>query len=94
VVAVKGAVPGVTWGYDPALDVTGTVPAVIAVAGCHSPCRRADSPSHHWVARPRNARLRDQSYDRSELHVSLRSPEPIPAALLSVASLVTCLARP
>jgi hypothetical protein len=45
VVAVTGAVnavTGVTWGRDPALDVTGTVPAVIAEAGCHPPSRRAD----------------------------------------------------
>jgi hypothetical protein len=31
--AVTGAVTGVTWGRDPALDVTGTVPVVIAAAG-------------------------------------------------------------
>ncbi len=33
--AVTGVVTGVTWGRDPALDVTGTVPPVIAVAGRH-----------------------------------------------------------
>ncbi len=44
--AVTGAVTVVTWGRDPALDVTGTVPAVIAVADCHSPSRRADRPGH------------------------------------------------
>ena len=43
---MTGAVTAVTWGRDPALDVTGTVPAVIAVAGCHSPSRRADGPGH------------------------------------------------
>ncbi len=58
VVTVTGAVnavTGVTWGLDPALDVTGTEPTVIAVAGCHSPRRRADGPGHvllrrspHW----------------------------------------------
>jgi hypothetical protein len=42
--AVTGAVTAVTWGHDPALDVTGTVPAVIAVAGCQSLSRRADGP--------------------------------------------------
>ncbi len=31
---VTGAVTAVTWGRGPALDVTGTVQAVIAVAGC------------------------------------------------------------
>ncbi len=41
--AVTGAVTAVTWSRDSALDVTGTVPAVIAVAGCHSPSRRADA---------------------------------------------------
>jgi hypothetical protein len=40
----------VTWGRDPALDVTGTVPAVIAVAGCHSPSRQADRPGHVLLA--------------------------------------------
>jgi hypothetical protein len=48
--AVTGAVTAVTWGHDPALDVTGTVPAVIAVAGCHSPSRRADGPGHLLLA--------------------------------------------
>ena len=48
--AVTGAVTAVTWGRDPALDVTGTVPAVIAVAGCHSPSRRADRPGHVLLA--------------------------------------------
>jgi hypothetical protein len=48
--AVTGAVTAVTWGRDPALDVTGTVPAVIAVAGCHSPSRRADGPGHVLLA--------------------------------------------
>ena len=48
--AVTGAVAAVTWGRDPALDVTGTVPAVIAVAGCHSPSRRADRPGHVLLA--------------------------------------------
>ena len=48
--AVTGAVTAVTWGCDPALDVTGTVPAVIAVAGCHSPSRRADRPGHVLLA--------------------------------------------
>jgi hypothetical protein len=91
--AVTGAVTAVTWGRDPVLDVTGTVPAVIAVAGCHSPSHRADDTDHglhpHWVACSRNARLRDRSCDRSARHVSLRSPESIPAASLLVASLVT-----
>ncbi len=50
VVAVTGAVTAVTRGRDPALDVTGTVPAVIAVAGCHSPSRRADGPGHVLLA--------------------------------------------
>jgi hypothetical protein len=44
--AMTGAVTVVTWGLDPALDVTGTVPAVIAVAGCYSPSRQADGPGH------------------------------------------------
>jgi hypothetical protein len=44
--AVTGAVTAVTWGHDPALDVTGTVPAVIAVAGRHSLSRRAERPGH------------------------------------------------
>ncbi len=48
--AVTGAVAAVTWGRDPALDMTGTVPAVIAVAGCHSPSRRADRPGHVLLA--------------------------------------------
>jgi hypothetical protein len=48
--AVTGAVTAVTWGRDPSLDVTGTVPAVIAVAGCHSPSRRADRPGHVQLA--------------------------------------------
>jgi hypothetical protein len=72
VVAVTGAVyavTGVTCGRDSALDVTGTVPAVIAVAGCHSPSRRADCPGHVLLAPPvacsRNARLRDRSCYRS-----------------------------
>ena len=47
--AVTGAVAAVTWGRDPALDVTGAVPAVIA-AGCHSPSRRADRPGHVLLA--------------------------------------------
>ncbi len=42
--AVTGAVTAVTWDHDPALDVIGTVPAVIAVAGRHSLSRRADGP--------------------------------------------------
>ncbi len=95
--AVTGAVTAVTWGRDPALDVTGTVPAVIAVAGCQSLSRRADglgpSPARHTeVALSRNARLRDRSCDRYLQHVSPRSPKSIPAASLLVASLVTCLA--
>jgi hypothetical protein len=49
---------------------------------------------HTGVACSRNARLRDRSCDRSARHASPRSPESIPAASLSVASLVTCLARP
>jgi hypothetical protein len=48
--AVTGAVTAVSWGCDPALDVTGTVPAVIAVAGCHSPSRRVDGPGHVLLA--------------------------------------------
>jgi hypothetical protein len=48
--AVTGAVTAVTWGSDPALDVTGTVPAVIAVAGCHLPSRRANSQGHVLLA--------------------------------------------
>jgi hypothetical protein len=47
--AVTGAMTAVTWGRDPALDLTGTVPAVIAAAGCHSPSRRADGPGHWHV---------------------------------------------
>ncbi len=53
VVAVTGAVnavSSVTWGRDPALDVTCTVPAVIAVAGCHPPSRRADGPGQVLLA--------------------------------------------
>jgi hypothetical protein len=47
--AVIGAVTAVTWGRDPAMDVTGTVPAVITMAGCHSgPTARAISHSPHW----------------------------------------------
>jgi hypothetical protein len=48
--AVTGAVTAVTWGRDPVPEVTGTVPAVIAVAGCHSPShgRRAISCSPQW----------------------------------------------
>jgi hypothetical protein len=48
--AVTGAMTAVTWGHHdgPALDVTGTGSAVIAVAGCRNPCqslsRRADGP--------------------------------------------------
>jgi hypothetical protein len=50
--AVTDAVTGVTWGRDPALDVTATVQAVIAVAGCHSESlsRRADRPGHVLLA--------------------------------------------
>jgi hypothetical protein len=48
--AVTGAVTAVTWGRDPVLDVTGTVPAVIAVAGCHSRSCRADGPGHVLLA--------------------------------------------
>jgi hypothetical protein len=44
--ALTGAVTAVTWVRDPALDVTGTVPAVIAVAGRCSLSRRADGPGH------------------------------------------------
>jgi hypothetical protein len=47
-----GAVTGVIWGRDSALDVTGTVPAVIAVAGCHPPSRRADGPGQVLLATP------------------------------------------
>jgi hypothetical protein len=46
--AVTGAVTAVTWGHDPVPEVTGTVPAVIAVAGCHSPSRRAITFSPQW----------------------------------------------
>ncbi len=63
--AVSGAVITVSWGSDPALVVTGTVPSVIAVAGCHSPSRRACPARHTGVACSRNASLRDRSYDRS-----------------------------
>ena len=42
--AVTGTVTAVTWGRDPALDVTSTVPAVIAVAGRHPLSRRAEGP--------------------------------------------------
>ncbi len=48
--AVTSAVTAVTWGRDPALDKACTVPAVIAVAGCHSPSRRADRPGHVLLA--------------------------------------------
>jgi hypothetical protein len=97
--ALTGAVIAVTWGRDPALDVTGTVPALIAVTGCQSLSRRADGLGHLPLATrrllahgaSRNARLRDQSCDRYLQHVSPRSPESIPAASLLVASLVTCL---
>jgi hypothetical protein len=50
--AVTGAVTGVTWVRDSALDVTGTVLAVIAVAGCHPPSRRADGPGQVLLATP------------------------------------------
>ncbi len=40
--AVTCAVTAVTWGCDPALDVTGTVPAVIAVAGCRQLAQSPD----------------------------------------------------
>ncbi len=92
--AVTGAVNAVTWGRDPALDVTGTVPAVIAVAGCHSPSRRADRPGHvlpHW------GRLFTQrSLARPKLRplCATRVATLAPVDTLSVASLVTCLARP
>jgi hypothetical protein len=46
--AVTGAVTAETWDRDPALDVTGFVPAVIAVAGCQSPTARVMSCSLHW----------------------------------------------
>jgi hypothetical protein len=61
-----------------------------------SPDRRpGPSPAcHTGVTCSCNARLCDQSCDRSARHESPRSPESIPAASLSVASLVTCLARP
>ena len=42
--AVTGTVTAVTWGSDPALDVTSSVPAAIAVAGCHPLSRRAEGP--------------------------------------------------
>jgi hypothetical protein len=44
--ATTGAVTAVTWDRDSALDVTGTLPAVIAVTGCQSLSRQADGPSH------------------------------------------------
>jgi hypothetical protein len=94
--AVTGAVTAVTWGRGPALDVTGTVPAVIAVAGRHSLSRRADGPGHLLLVTRRSLAhatlrrgLRDQSCDRSARHESPRSPESTSVASLSVASLRT-----
>ncbi len=43
--AVTGTVTAVTWGRDPALVVTGTVPAVIAVVVTLS-VAGPDSPGH------------------------------------------------
>ncbi len=73
------------------LDVTGTVPA-----DCYSLSRWAyrDGPGHLLLATLGSLapvtldRLRYRSCDRSAQHASLRSPESIPAASLSVASLV------
>jgi hypothetical protein len=45
--AVTGAVTAETWDRDPALDVTGFVPAVIAVAGCRV---LANRPGHVLLA--------------------------------------------
>ncbi len=83
--AVTGAVTAVTCGRD----VTGIVPAVSLA---QSPGRPPGScPARHTGVAC--ARLRDRSCDRSAQHASLRSLESIPVSL-SVASLVTCLARP
>ena len=100
VVAVTGAVTAVTWGRDPALDVTGTVPAVIAVAGCHSPSRRADHSGHVLLATLgslAHATLACATEVATALRDTRRyargSPESIPAASLSVESLVTYRSR-
>jgi hypothetical protein len=84
VVAVTGAVnaetsavTAVTWGCDPALDVTGSAGRESRdrrgrLSLSQSPGRLSEpSPARHTeVARSRNARLRDRSCDRSARHVS------------------------
>jgi hypothetical protein len=57
--AVTGAMTTVTRGREPAPAVTGSVPAVIAVAGCPSgPAARASTARHARLARSRNVHLR------------------------------------
>ncbi len=77
--AVTGAVTAVTWGRDPALDVTGTVPAVIAVAGRHSLSRLADGPGYLPLATLRSlahATLAFASEVATALRVTCRYARP------------------
>jgi hypothetical protein len=108
--AVTGVVTAVTWGRDPALDVTGTVPAVIALAGCHSPSRRADRPGHVLLAILGSLALKlltQRSLARPKLRPLCATRVATLARVdtrciavgrfaghIPVASLVTCLARP
>ncbi len=97
--AVTGAVTCVTWGRDPALDVTGAVPTVIAVAGCHSPGRRPGScPARHTGVTcpgPGHVLLATLGALGSR---SLARPKLRPLCATRVATLdrvdSTCLARP
>ncbi len=97
--AVTGAVTAVTRGRDPCAgrdwhhagrDRRGRLSLAQSPGRRPGPC-----PARHTgVACSRNARLSHRSCDSYARHASLRSPESTPAASLSVASLVTCLARP
>jgi hypothetical protein len=74
------------------------MPAVIAVAGCHSPSRLADGPGHVLLG-VWGRLLKQRSLARLLCATRVATLARVDtsykaAALLSVASLITCLARP